>query len=413
LAHSAAEKSQIIVEALSKVPLLKDLTKNQLSKISDSVEIIPFQAGDVIVRKGTEGNVFYIIKEGQVKISNIGDGKTYQDHDLTVGDFFGERALITGEPRAANVTALTKVVLMALDRVSFDSLLGPLKDLLDLNMQMRVVNNIHYFSRLKDDDKGKVCKAFKLEKFTPNSSVIREGEKGNKLYVLREGQLRSEAPNGTTKILTAGAYFGESAMLEEETRKTTVVAITECEVFSLTRSDLKSIFKDKSKESGKEEKRVLTTAAPENSTLRPEIKISDLQDLRKTLGSGTFGKVTLVQHRTSKEVYALKAMLKSELVAHKQQNNVMNEKNVMLMCNHPFILKLFQTFKDSKRLYMLLEFVQGGELFAVLHTAHSDGVSDSQAKFYAAGVTLALEYLHSLVRYLTAIYLFTYLFPYL
>jgi serine/threonine protein kinase len=149
-----------------------------------------------------------------------------------------------------------------------------------------------------------------------------------------------------------------------------------------------------SKESSKEKNVLPSSEAGEGSTLL-DIKMSDLQDLRKVLGSGTFGKVSLVQSRNSKEVYALKAMLKTELVAHKQQNNVMNEKTVMLMCNHPFILKLHQTFKDAKRLYMLLEFVQGGELFAVLHTNHSDGVSDSQAKFYAAGVTLALQYLHT------------------
>ena len=66
-------------------------------------------------------------------------------------------------------------------------------------------------------------------------------------------------------------------------------------------------------------------------------------------------------------------MLKTEIVAHKQQSNVLNEKNIMVECDHPFILRLFQTFKDERKLYMLFEFVQGGELFAVIHTAKSDG----------------------------------------
>ena len=91
------------------------------------------------------------------------------------------------------------------------------------------------------------------------------------------------------------------------------------------------------------------------------------------LGSGTFGRVSLVQELYSKKIFALKVMLKTEIVAHKQQNNVLNEKNVMSVCRHPFILQLFQTFKDIRKLYMLFEFVQGGELFAVIHTARSDG----------------------------------------
>ena len=89
-------------------------------------------------------------------------------------------------------------------------------------------------------------------------------------------------------------------------------------------------------------------------------RFGDLKQLA-VLGSGTFGKVTLVQHKTEKDpatrmgkVYALKAMLKSEIVQHKQQENVMQEKATMIVCSHPFILKLYQTFKDQYHLYMLL-----------------------------------------------------------
>ena len=93
------------------------------------------------------------------------------------------------------------------------------------------------------------------------------------------------------------------------------------------------------------------------------------------------------------ERYALKALHKSEVVAHKQQENVMNEKNIMIMCNHPFILRLYNTYKDKYRLYMLLEFCPGGELFTVLHTPTKDGVSATAAKFYCAGCAMALGFL--------------------
>ena len=104
-------------------------------------------------------------------------------------------------------------------------------------------------------------------------------------------------------------------------------------------------------------------------------RILQLMDLEHVavLGSGTFGRVSLVQDPSNSKLYALKAMLKSEIVAHKQQNNVLNEKNVMMCCNHPFIIRLYATFKDERKLYMLLEFVQGGELFAIIHTAKRDG----------------------------------------
>ncbi len=59
-------------------------------------------------------------------------------------------------------------------------------------------------------------------------------------------------------------------------------------------------------------------------------------------------------------------MQKAQVVAFKQQVNVMNEKLVLTMIDHPFILKLEKTFKDASTLYMLLELVQGGELFSLL-----------------------------------------------
>ena len=78
-------------------------------------------------------------------------------------------------------------------------------------------------------------------------------------------------------------------------------------------------------------------------------------DVLANLGAGTFGRVKLVQHKRSKRTYALKILLKAQVVAYKQQANVMSEKNVMLQAQHPFILKLVATMKDEHKLYMVLE----------------------------------------------------------
>ena len=124
-----------------------------------------FRIGDEVIRKGTEGNVFYIIKEGTMRVTDVGDGRSYPDHDLGPGDYFGERALLTGEPRAANIKAISSVVLMALDRVSFDTLLGPLKDVLNQNMIIRALNSLKFFDNLSPNMKVRVAKAFEMELF--------------------------------------------------------------------------------------------------------------------------------------------------------------------------------------------------------------------------------------------------------
>jgi CRP-like cAMP-binding protein len=106
-----------------------------------------------------------MIKEGKVRVTNISDGMTYFDHDLGPGEYFGERSLLTGEPRAANIRAVSNVVLMALDRLSFDALLGPLKDVLHQNMILRVLNSQKFFENVDYNTKTKLAKTFVLEMF--------------------------------------------------------------------------------------------------------------------------------------------------------------------------------------------------------------------------------------------------------
>ena len=185
------------------------------------------------------------------------------------------------------------------------------------------------------------------------------------------------------------------ALLDDDVRKATVTATSACECFVLDRNSFNKILGSLKEILNRDvEARKKTMESGGGADNSANIKFTELTSLA-VLGSGTFGKVSLVQHKQSRQVYALKAMLKSEIVAHKQQTNVINEKNVMIQCNHTFVLRLHTTFKDLKKLYMLLEFVQGGELFSVLHTATSDGVPDHQAKFYGAVVLFALEHLHS------------------
>jgi CRP-like cAMP-binding protein len=307
---------------------------------------------------------------------------------------------MTNEPRAATVRADSKVTLMALDKVAFHKLLGPLQEVLDYNLSMRVLSSVKLFEKLTAQERVKLCKAFEPETFPAGTVIIRQGDKGRKFYVMVEGISQVICDENKVAELKAGDYFGEMALLDDEVRKASVVAQSECKCFNIDRPTFNKILGSLHHVMARETMQRLETlnggvgTDGEEAVEQLTLKFGDLATLA-VLGSGTFGRVTLVQDKASKQVYALKAMLKSEIVAHKQQANVINEKNVMMACNNPFILRLYQTFKDPKKLYMLLEFVQGGELFSVLHKANSDGVPDHQAKFYAIGVLNALAYLHA------------------
>ncbi|THH18692.1 hypothetical protein EW146_g2355 [Bondarzewia mesenterica] len=104
---------------------------------------------------------------------------------------------------------------------------------------------------------------------------------------------------------------------------------------------------------------------------------------QRTLGTGSFGRVHLV-----------KVLNKEKIVRMKQVDHTNNEQRMLLSVQHPFIVNLWGSFQDSTNLYMVMDFVPGGELFTLLR--RSNRFPDPVAKFYAAEVALALRHLHSL-----------------
>ncbi|KAK4691616.1 hypothetical protein P7C70_g9312, partial [Phenoliferia sp. Uapishka_3] len=123
-------------------------------------------------------------------------------------------------------------------------------------------------------------------------------------------------------------------------------------------------------------------------------------DMMDTLGTGTFGKVLLSKLRLSQNrpaqtqphFFAMKVLDKSTVVRLRQVEHLNSERSTLASVSHPFIVNLFCTFQDEKNLYLLLEYVQGGELFS--HLRRAGRFSSDVARFYAANLILALEYLH-------------------
>ena len=103
------------------------------SKMADAVKEKKIQSGETIIKQGDAGEVFYILVEGEAK-ATLETNPTVSVKDYKHGDYFGERALLSGEPRAANVIAETDSKVITLDRKSFKRLLGPLDDILKRNL---------------------------------------------------------------------------------------------------------------------------------------------------------------------------------------------------------------------------------------------------------------------------------------
>ena len=121
------------------------------------------------------------------------------------------------------------------------------------------------------------------------------------------------------------------------------------------------------------------------------IRLSEFEIL-KTLGVGGFGRVELVRNMRDSKSYALKILKKQHIVAMKQQEHIMNERNILFEVKSKYIARLFRTFKNRKYLYMVMEVCLGGELWSLLRDRRY--FEDHETKFYIACVTEALQYLH-------------------
>lgn len=88
--------------------------------------------------------------------------------------------------------------------------------------------------------------------------------------------------------------------------------------------------------------------------------------IQRTLGTGSFGRVHLVQSRHNQRFYAVKVLKKNQVVKMKQVEHTNDERRMLGMVKHPFLITLWGTFQDSKNLYMVMDFVEGGELFSLL-----------------------------------------------
>lgn len=128
-------------------------------------------------------------------------------------------------------------------------------------------------------------------------------------------------------------------------------------------------------------------------TVARKMTAQDFEPLR-CLGKGTFGTVLLVKQRATGRLYAQKQFRKASLTVHKRLvEQTKTERSILESVNrHPFVVKLYYAFQDHEKLYLILEYAQGGELFT--HLAQERMFSEDVASFYMAEMVLALGHLH-------------------
>jgi hypothetical protein len=257
------------------------------SKIAEALEEVSFPDAHSIVREGDDGDTFFIVRKGRVNVTKRNsDGVDENVALLSQGDYFGERALMQNEARAATITAEGEVECLCLNREAFALLLGPLADILKK----------------------------RVETYNEPSSAAASPSSSSKSSDKKEKKSGGSGGGGAEEKSDKGSGKGEKK---------------------------KKGGKSKSKKKAEDDDDDVTY-------LDLDVPLKDLECLG-TLGKGSFGHVTLVKVKGSKSkapvTYALKAVSKQQIVQSGQQEHIMSEKSVMARLNHPFLIRLYQTYQ--------------------------------------------------------------------
>ena len=121
------------------------------------------------------------------------------------------------------------------------------------------------------------------------------------------------------------------------------------------------------------------------------LKLEDF-DLLKVVGKGSFGKVMQVMKKDTGRIYALKTIRKAHIISRSEVTHTLAERSVLAQINNPFIVPLKFSFQSPEKLYFVLAFVNGGELFH--HLQREQRFDINRARFYTAELLCALECLH-------------------
>ena len=390
--EATIHQTEEVIVFLRKLEILKSLDDTQMEDVASAVIAQDYRGGETVFSEGDEGNIFYMIQSGMVAVKQAAQGMN--DVRLGKDQYFGEKALETGDVRNATIECVEPSRLLLLSRQDFNKVVGSLKDVIDAKHNERVINSVEFLSGLPLKDRQAICEKAEEKDYQPGYCILDEHKEDSKFYIIKSGTVSMNSAGATSEIqsLRAGDYFNIQVLLgsSEHNQWPTCIARDTVTCFVVEREVMRKISKVEQLATDAYNARMNMIASAKQN----KVPFKQLQKIAN-LGQGSFGRVTLVQDKKNKKnIFALKALHKQEIVHYQQQANTINEKEVMMVCHHPFILQLHNTYKDSHRIFFLLEFCNGGELFSRLHTVSRDGVEEiGHAKFYVGCVAQALSYM--------------------
>ena len=210
------------IDLLESLTIFKPFDAETVGQLAAKLEARETAAGEAVIRQGDDGERFYVIDTGRFRVEI--DGAVVAE--LERGDYFGEVALLREAPRNATVTAVVAGSLLSLGREDFVPV-----------MRIELLKSLPLFRPLPQPSLEFLAGRLEYQALEAGDVVIREGEEGDRFYVIAEGRFAVEVAGERKSELSAGEFFGEIALLRNVKRTATVVALERAVVFALRRDD--------------------------------------------------------------------------------------------------------------------------------------------------------------------------------
>ena len=381
----------IVREAFCQSNLLNILNnESYINTIYDKSENKLYQDGEIVMTPSTGKT-----KEEEFatkKLFVIISGNLVMGKEVVAkrGQLFGEEYIKDSSSLKANVVAQGNVRVI-------EFLWSNIINILNVGMTVKRRKTISFFSQLNYMKKTdifrnssdallvKICMLMQKEKFEEGETIVKEGEMGDKFYLIKKGKVNVLKNNKIIREMEKGNCFGELSLLINEPRSATIQTATKVTTYVLTKQAFNDIM----------DKNML-------AYLTKKVALQDnfdstLEDFYfcKNLGQGKFGSVSLVHN--GKNFYAIKAV--SRKAAEKQKILIkyfLEERRVLLKLDHPFVMKLVRTFKNAENVFYLTEFIEGKVLGKYLESKHHHQFHNKyETQFYISFLLVILDYLNS------------------
>lgn len=207
-----------------------------------------YKAGEYVIRQGEDGSELFVVEQGTLSCTKLFPGKSEPTFlkKYEAGEAFGELALLYNAPRAASISSDNESLLWSLDRDTFNNIVK------DSSRKRRekyenFLEKVKILETMEAYERSVLSDAFVEEQFKAGDYIIREGEEGNKFYLIEEGVLAATKGKGEEekelKVYTKpGEYFGERSLLKNEPRAANIVAKTDCRLVSIDRHSFKRMM---------------------------------------------------------------------------------------------------------------------------------------------------------------------------